>query len=138
MVHALRETWRVLKTGGWLFDLRPISVDVPLLIMTDQGWESAGMPDQSPDRVDDLAADRAIRVVVRRGWFTRVMQHYFSVNNYWDHLKEFREDMQESWKDDILVSEETWRQARRLFKKGSGKPRILFPFRKKISVYLKI
>jgi hypothetical protein len=132
------EARRVLKNGGLLVDTRPISVDVPLLILTTEGWKSAGKPDQSPDRVDDLAAHRAIRVVVQEGLFTRVSQDYFNVGNYWDSLKELREAADGPWNGDMIFSEEIWRQARTLFKRGKGKRRVLLPFRKKISVYLKI
>jgi uncharacterized protein YeeX (DUF496 family) len=137
MVHALEETCRVLKPDGILIDLRPISVDVPLLILTASGWKSAGIPDQSPDRVHDLAADHALRIVLQDGLFTRVKRKYFDVNNYWNSLKALKEDIEDRWKDDVIVSTEIWQEARILFKNGSGQKRVRFPFRKKISVYQK-
>jgi hypothetical protein len=138
MVHALKEAWRVLRTGGVLVDLRPISVDVPLLIRTVAGWKSAGIPDQSPDRLHDVAADLALRLVVYDGLFIRVKRKYFEVNNYWNTLKDLKEDVDDRWKDDIILSKEIWQQARHLFKNGSGRRRVRFPFRKKIGVYQKI
>ena len=136
-MHALKEIWRVLKSAGIVIDLRPISVDVPLLVLTDTGWKSAGLADQSPDRVHDIAADRAMRLIILDGLFIRVKQKYFDTNNYWDNIKKLKEDMESDWKDDVIISKGIWREARRLFKNGSGKKRIRVPFRKKITVYQK-
>ena len=94
MVHALKEVWRVLKPGGVLIDLRPISVDVPLFILTTTGWKSAGLPDQSPDRIHDLAANRTIRNVVNDGLFIRLKQEYFDTKYYWKNLKELKSDVE--------------------------------------------
>jgi hypothetical protein len=137
MVHALTETWRVLKPEGYLLDLRPISIDVPLFILTGSGWQPAGLPDQSPDRIDDIACDGALRSMVRGGLFKPVKRKYFDVNNYWNSLRAFKADIDDRWQDNILVSQEIWREARRLYKSGSGKRRVRIPFRKKISVYQK-
>jgi hypothetical protein len=138
MVHALREAWRVLKPGGTLIDLRPISVDVPLLILTDAGWKSAGCPSQSPDRVHDLAANRAIRNVIGEGRFLKVKQVYFVTNYYWNSMEELQADVDESWKDDIIVTEQIWQEAYRLFKLGRSQRRILFPMHRKLTAYRKV
>jgi hypothetical protein len=137
MVHALKEVWRVLKPGGVLIDLRPISVDVPLFILTTTGWKSAGLPDQSPDRIHDLAANRAIRNVVNDGLFIRLKQEYFATKYYWKNLKELKSDVENYWKEDIIVSKEIWQRARLLYTSGSGQRRILFPLRRKLIVYQK-
>jgi hypothetical protein len=137
MVHALGEVWRVLKPAGIVIDLRPISVDIPLLILTATGWKSAGPVDNSPDRVHDTAANRAIRTAVHDRLFIRLKQEYFNVNYYWNDLKELRMDAEGRWKGDVIISKEIWQQARLLFKSGSGKKRIRIPFRKKLITYQK-
>jgi len=137
MVHALKETWRVLKPSGIVIDLRPISLDTPLLILTKTGWKPAGYPDQSPDRIHDIAADRTMRIVVKGGMFTSVKRQYFEINYYWNNLNELKTDIEARWADDVIVSKEIWRQAHLLFKNGSGERRVRVPFRKKISVYQK-
>ena len=137
-MHALKEALRVLRAGGTLIDLRPISMDVPILILTSSGWESAGLPSQSPDRVHDLVANRAIRDVVREGLLDKLKQVYFVTNYYWNEIKELQSDVDECWKEDVIVTKEIWQKARRLFKRGSGLRRILFPLRRKITVYRKI
>ncbi len=137
MVHALKEVWRVLKPGGVLIDLRPISVDVPLFILTTTGWKSAGLPDQSPDRIHDLAANRTIRNVVNDGLFIGLKQEYFTTKYYWKNLKELKSDVENYWKEDVIVSKEIWQHARLLYTSGSGQRRILFPLRRKLIVYQK-
>ena len=138
MVHALKEARRVLRAGGTLIDLRPISVDVPILILTASGWESAGRPSQSPDRVHDLVADRSMREVLREGLLAKLKQVYFVTNYYWNDVQELQSDVDESWKEDIIMTKEIWQKVRRLFKRGSGERRILFPLRRKITVYRRI
>ena len=138
MVHALEEVWKAVRTGGIVIDLRPISLDIPLLILTPAGWKSAGQPDQSPDRIHDLAANQAVRTVVQTGLLRKVKQVYFTTNYYWNNLRELKKDVEECWKEDIIVSKEIWQQARILFKKSSGQRSILFPIRHKLIVYQKI
>ena len=134
MVHALKEAWRLLRRGGMLIDLRPLSVDVPLLILTINGWKSAGMPDQSPDRVHEHAADRAMRSEVHEGLFVKAKQKYFVVNYYWNELKELKADVEGPWKGSLIISKDIWQQARQLLKNGSGERRVRIFFRKKITV----
>lgn len=138
MVHALQEVWRVLKPLGMVIDLRPISVDVPLWILTLSGWKSAGLVDQLPDRIYDIAADRAMRSMVHAGLLIRLQQKYFGINYYWNNLKDLKTDIEGRWKEDLIISKEVWRQARLLFKNGSGLRRIRIHFRKKITVYQKL
>ena len=138
MVHALNESWRVLTPGGMLVDLRPISMDVPILVLTEGGWLPAGFPDHSPDRVHDLACDQALRQVVREGRFSLRKRRYFDAHNYWNSVEDLRDEINERWKDDILVTEDTWEQARRLFAQGRGENRVQMAFRKKMCAYQKV
>jgi hypothetical protein len=138
MVHALQEVRRVLKPGGIVIDLRPICVAVPLFILTSTGWISAGIADRGPERVDDVAANRAMRIVVRDGSFKKLRLEYFNLNYYWNDLKELKMDLEGRWKGDIVISREIWQHARRLFKNGSGQDRIWIPIRMKIARYQKL
>lgn len=135
MVHALQQAWRVLRPSGFLIDLRPIAVDTPLLIFTRAGWKSAGLPDQSPDRVYAIAADRAMRSVVRDGLFVRTKWKYFDINYYWVNLEDLKADIEERWKDDVIISDDIWKRARALLNERGEEKRIRIPFRKKINVY---
>jgi hypothetical protein len=42
MVHALRESWRVLVPGGSLIDLRPLSASSPVQVVTGNKIVPAG------------------------------------------------------------------------------------------------
>jgi hypothetical protein len=137
MVHALQEVWRVLKPAGIVIDQRPISVDVPLLILTVTGWQSAGLPDQSPDRVHDVAADRAMRIVIHERLFIRLKQKYFGINNYWNNLKDFKMDVEEEWKEDVIISEEIWRRVHLLYRSRGSQKRIRITIRRKLAMYQK-
>lgn len=65
MVHALEQAWQALRPGGVFVDLRPLSLDSALDIVSSQGKESAGMVDMSADLPDDRAVDEAIEAAVR-------------------------------------------------------------------------
>jgi hypothetical protein len=137
MVHALQEAWRILIPRGILIDLRPICVDVSLDISTSNGWKSAGLVDRGPERPNDIASDRAIRIVVHDGLFVWINREYFNFNYYWNDLDELKTDVEGPWKEDLILSMENWKLARRLFKNGSGPNRIRTPIRMKIAKYRK-
>jgi hypothetical protein len=124
--------------GGIMIDVRPISVDTPLLILTSKGWKVAGLPDQSVDRIHDLAANGATRAVVHKQLFRRLKQKYFKVYHYWDDLDDLKDDIDGRWKDEIIISNEIWRQAEDLYNQGIGQRRIKLLFRKKITVSQKV
>ncbi len=137
MVHALREIRRVLVPRGTIIDLRPICVDVPLRIFTAAGWKSAGMVYRGEERGHDVAANRAMRRVVNAGEYAFVKLEYFAYNWYWNTLNELKSDLDGRWKEDLFLSRENWKLARKIFKKGSGANRIMIPIRAKLGVYEK-
>jgi hypothetical protein len=116
-------------------DLRPICVDVPLDILTSDGWKSAGLVDRGPERGDDIASDRAVRRMVQDGLFTRINRKYFHLNYYWKDLDGLKTDVEGPWKEDLILSKQNWNLAWRLFKNGSGPERIRIPIRMKITKY---
>src|SRR4030042_5768444 len=124
MVHALKEAYRILVPGGIMIDVRPLSVDVPLEIIYKGGGETAGILDLSPDIDKDVAADRAIETVLADEIYKESFREYFDFAYYWKTLKGMEEDFKEYWKDDIVVPEEVFQQARRLFKKRRSQAQI--------------
>jgi len=137
MVHALQEVWRVLIPRGIIIDLRPICVDVPLYILTSDGWKSAGFVDRGLERVNDIASDRAMRLVIQDRSFKRIMREYFYLNYYWNDLNDLKTDLEGSWKEDVILSKENWERARHLFTTGTGQDRVRIPIRMKITKYQK-
>ena len=61
MVHALHEIWRVLAGNGTLGDLRPLSCQCPIELVTPSGVVHVGEADATGMAADDDASDRAIQ-----------------------------------------------------------------------------
>ena len=87
-MHALKEAWRVLMPMGVMLDIRPLSVDTPLELVSGDKRELAGIVDMSPEIEYDIAADDAIDTVVNAGNFTENKIDYFDYVYYWKPLTE--------------------------------------------------
>ena len=137
MVHALQEAWRVLAPGGVMIDVRPLCVDVPLEILTPAGSESAGLVDMSPEIDKDIASDAAIQAVIGDGLYKMVEQEYFDFAYYWNSIREFKADLDERWKDEVILPIEVLKQARALFKKQQDDARLRIRIRMKLAKFTK-
>ena len=137
MVHALKEAFRILAPCGIMIDVRPLSVDVPLEIIYQGGMDSAGMIDMSPDIGLDIAADQAIESVLRENMFTEVSKEYFNFPYFWKTIKEMKEDLEEYWKDEVIVSEAVIQQAREYLRKRHPDTQIRVEVQMKLSKYEK-
>jgi hypothetical protein len=124
MVHALYEAWRVLVSGGILIDLRPICIDVPLEIIASSGSESAGLVDMSPEIDKDIASDAAIQTVINDGLYIKEFEESFDFAYYWNTIREFTADLDERWKDEIILPKEVLKQGRVLYKKHPDGARV--------------
>jgi len=102
MVHALEETWRVLRSSGVMVDLRPLSQEVRVEIETDPLTRIiAGELDESDWLEDDLAADRAGAEAIRSGRFRLVDQQQFDFRWYFESLDELVDYAGEKWDDRV-------------------------------------
>jgi len=102
MVHALEETWRVLRPSGVMVDLRPLSQEVRVEIETDPLTRIiAGELDESDWLEDDLAADRAGAEAIRSGRFRLVDQQQFDFRWYFESLDELVDYAGEKWDDRV-------------------------------------
>jgi hypothetical protein len=137
MVHALKEAWRVLVLHGIMIDVRPLCVDVPLEIVFEGGCESAGIIDLSPDIGRDIAADRAVDLVLQECVYNAVNVEFFDFAYYWTTFKDMEEDLEENWKDEVVIPEEVWARAHTLFKKRRPQTRIRVGVRMKLGKYEK-
>lgn len=115
-MHALEESWRVLRPNGELIDLRPISSEPPVEIVSDRVSKSAGQLDDSRGRVNDLAADEALDGVVDRGLFEQdgVMQFRFSL--YWNSTNDMQAYVEDRWSNSAEIPSAVLRQAEQLTK----------------------
>ncbi len=138
MVHALKEAYRVLVPNGIMIDLRPLCIDVPLEIVYEGGSESAGILDLSPDIDRDITSDVAIVSVIKGGLFLESKVEYFDYAYYWETIKGMEEDLEENWKDEVIVSEEVRQRASVLFDKQCPQTQIRFAVRMKLGTYIKL
>jgi hypothetical protein len=137
MVHALQEAWRVLVPRGLLIDLRPISVDVPLEIITPAGYESAGLLDLSPGIKYDIAADDALQVILRDESFKELQVENFDSAYYWNTIPEMKAYMDDKWKDDLIIPDAVLQQAQLLFDRHLDQGRVRLRLRMKLGEFEK-
>ena len=84
MVHALKESWRVLRKNGLLIDLRPLHENVLLEALT--GEESALISCYASDErvANDKAADKAIECVLSEKRFQFEASSAFQYVKFYD------------------------------------------------------
>ena len=113
MVHALRETCRVLRPGGLLIDLRPIVSHPAVDVLGDDQAAPAGRLDDSSDSADAAACEEALRLVVEQGWLRPHETDAFSYSMYWGTPQEMLEYITTHW-DGIEVPEDVVLRAQQL------------------------
>jgi hypothetical protein len=89
MVHALRESRRVLKAGGLLVDLRPAIVHRRLAIRRGGRTLKVGAMHETFD--EDRSANRAVRSVLRQGLVRQLATTTFECNRYLDTIGELKD-----------------------------------------------
>ena len=114
MVHALNESWRVLRNDGWLIDIRPYSLSPPVEVIIDEAVLIAGPIDSSAGVPDDEASDRAIQEVVENGAYSKSEAGSFKFAYYWDTLEHMKDYIEERWSDSTHLPKRTLDQAARL------------------------
>lgn len=135
MVHALKETWRVLVPGGTMIDLRPHTINYPFEVVTAEQTRLAGMMNLM-DFEDTLASDDALAQVTREGWFVREREDFFHYAHYWDTVYELKTTIiEDDWNDpqsaDLLA------RAERFLDDGGPDAQIRLRYRMIISRYRK-
>ena len=138
MVHALDEAWRVLTDHGIMIDVRPLCVDVPLEIVAQERVETAGMIDSSPEKDLDIAADQAIEIVLTKRRYVEKRVENFDFAYWWETVKDMRADIDEFWQEDVIIGEELWEQARKMFTGRLPAPKLRVRLRMKLGIYDKI
>jgi hypothetical protein len=118
MVHALKEAWRVIAPQGVMMDIRPLSVDTPLEVISGEVRQLAGIVDMSPDLKYDIAADEAIETVRREGIFIEKQVDEFEYVYYWKTFHGMMADFEERWKDEIIVPEDVINKAQQFYKEN--------------------
>jgi hypothetical protein len=114
MVHALEQTWRVLRVGGWLLDLRPLGTAWLLEVVGRGTRILVGHLDDGRGIEDDVASDVAIAGAVRRGWFEKEQETFLEYNYCWDTVDGMNAFIEEEWDDLAVVPNNVLADAHRL------------------------
>ena len=120
MVHALEESWRVLRPEGVLIDLRPIASNPLIEIMSDNAFKAAGHIDDSSCTADDLAADEALDHAVARGLFKPIEIAQFKFSLYWDSIESMQTYVEDSWSESQQIPSEVLMRAKELARKAGN------------------
>jgi hypothetical protein len=137
MVHALKEAWRVMAPLGIMMDIRPLSVDTPLEVISGEVRQFAGIVDMSPDLKYDIAADQAIETVINEGFFIEKQVDEFEYVNYWKTYHGMMADFEERWKDEIIIPEDVINKAQQFYKESRPDGRLRLGMRMKSAKYEK-
>jgi hypothetical protein len=93
MVHALRQARRVLKTDGYLLDLRPVPVHRRVGIECDGSYQQVAVMEEKVD--DHHAANRAVKEMEKAGLLKLMSRTRFDCTRRMDRFKEFQTWLQE-------------------------------------------
>jgi hypothetical protein len=113
MVHALHEIRRVLRPDGILIDMRPISDQWPVEIVSGRAIQQTGRVQDLPvGLADDEAANQSIMETAKKGWFVKEQEEFFPFYYSWDSPNEMEEYIAEEWEDFISLDEATMQATR--------------------------
>jgi hypothetical protein len=134
MVHALKEIRRVLAPGGILIDLRPLSDEIPIEIVSDREINRAGMAAQMPeDRLNDEAANRATTEAESNHWFVKEAVNYFILHYTWASPTDMRAYVEAEWSEYAFIDEGTWQNIHSMWAATVGAAQIRIPFSMQIA-----
>ncbi len=125
MVHALRETRRVLAANSVLIDIRPLLDQWPIEVASQARHIDAGRAtDLKEPLEDDAAANAAMQDAVSAAMFARELQQAASFFYYWDTPKEMQSYIAENWSDVVEVHEDAWRSLRSSWASAGAEARV--------------
>lgn len=78
MVHALAESWRILRVYGQLIDLRLLTSGWLVEVVGEGEAMLAGRLDDTLRVCHNIASDKATAEVVERGWFRQESREFFN------------------------------------------------------------
>lgn len=125
MVHALEEIRRVLVPDGILIDLRPLADNWRVEVVSLREVKRTGRVEDLPVQTDgDLAANKAMQAVEKRGWFKREQDELFPFFYSWDTPSEMEAFVDDDWSDFVGMEEDTRRATRSAWAVADGDSRV--------------
>ena len=91
----------------------------------------------SPDLKLDIAADEAIESVLRDGFYKELSKEYFDFPYFWENIRDMEDDIEEFWKDDVIVDEAVLKQAREYLQERRPQTQIRVGVQMKLAKYEK-
>jgi hypothetical protein len=125
MVHALNEIRRVLVPNGTLIDLRPMTEERRVEVVSARETREMGFVTALPLEADDNeAANQAMATVESDGWFARASEENFPIHYVWDSPREMEEWIETEWDDFLELDEEIKQATRSAWTLGDGDTRV--------------
>lgn len=125
MVHALEEIRRVLVPDGILIDLRPLADNWRVEVVSLREVKRTGRVEDLPVQTDgDLAANKAMQAVEKRGWFKREQDELFPFFYSWDTPSEMEAFVDDDWSDFVGMEEDTRCATRSAWAVADGDSRV--------------
>jgi len=92
----------------------------------------------SPEIDLDIAADAATQAVVRDGYYKEVKRETFDFAYYWNTVREIKADLEESWKDEVILPAVVLKRARAMYKKQGEGARVRIRVRMMLAKFTKL
>ena len=137
-MHALERIWTALAPNGMLVDVRPVAARWPLEIVGSGRVARAGRVDDSPNTVDDRAADAAMHAVERGGLFRRIDQATFPFSYLWDSVEEMTVYVAANMEDWVILPDRLLARARELEREARGERRVRITLRMIMRTYARL
>lgn len=97
----------------------------------------AGRKDDSRDRFDDIAADKALNQIVHEGWFVCKQKASFDCISYWDTPEKMRGYIEEKGSS-LVLPEKVLAEVHRLLTHRGNQAKLRIPFEMVIARYRKL
>ncbi len=115
MVHALSESWRILKDGGRLIDLRPYRSEWFVEIINQGNSLLAGQFIGKEDGLnDDAMSDKAISELIHRGLFKIETKEFFDYSYNWESHDQMFDYVSTSWRNLISTPKNVLSKVRKI------------------------
>jgi hypothetical protein len=135
MVHALTEVRRVLVLGGRLVDLRPVASNWPIDVMIEGRAMLAGRAKHSSQIPNEIAANKAIAIVVHNGWFVKEREAFFEFAYYWQSIADMKAYAADRWPRRVVLPQPAIVAARRLVRQEPTRSKLRIRRKIRIASY---
>jgi hypothetical protein len=138
MVHALEESWRVLRVDGRLVDLRPTSPSWKVEVISQGQALVVGEFDDPAGRSEDAASNQAISEMLHRRRFSEEKFEIFEYEYYWDSVDGMVKHIEDDWLGESKVPEFIIKASRRLMDDAPGYTEIRIKRKMIFGIYSKL